>query len=251
MKTHLRITIAAIATMFCTLNISAQDDLECSGEIDLVSKYIWRGTEQADISIQPEAEIAWKDLYFGVNANKSFSILDNEEVDLSLGYRAPFGMNIGICDYWQTGVDANNLFFEYGKDKTAHQLEGNIGYSHKRFSIQAYCIFYGNDYKLNGKQAYSTYVELAVPFKLAGLNWTATAGMTPMESAGSKTVTNYGYHIDYFYADGPACVLASLRACKELDLSKDVKLPIFVELISNPYLQKLHFVGGIGVKIGK
>lgn len=50
----------------------------------------------------------------------------------------------------------------------------------------------------------------------------------------------------YFYADGPAYVMASLRASKELSLS-GMRLPIFAELHGNPYLQKATLVFGLSI----
>ena len=251
MKGLLKTGIVAVGLLFTSASLLAQKKVEVEAQVDLVSKYMWRGLELGDISLQPQVEMSWQGLYLGAYANKGFSMLDEEEFDLSLGYRAPFGINLGVIDYWQTGVVTNDIYFQYDKGNTAHQLEGNVGFECKYFSLQGYCYFYGNDYKLDGTQAYSTYIELTVPFRLSGLDWTAKAGMTPMESAGTKTVVNtYGYHINYTYADGPACVLASLRACKELDL-RGAKMPIYVELHANPYLQKLHLLGGVAIKIGK
>ena len=48
-------------------------------------------------------------------------------------------------------------------------------------------MFWGNDHKINGDRAYSTYVELSVPFRAGGLDWDVRAGITPMESAGYTT----------------------------------------------------------------
>ena len=45
---------------------------------------------------------------------------------------------------------------------------------------------YGNDYKIDGSRAFSTYIELSVPFRAGGLDWDVRAGITPMESAGTS-----------------------------------------------------------------
>jgi hypothetical protein len=119
-------------------------------------------------------------------------------------------------------------------------------------SLQAYTIFWGNDFTISGKQAYSTYVELEVPFKLAGLDWNVGLGMTPFESAGEAVpyvdeVTGLEKaHGEYYYANGPAFVMASLRATKTLDLNI-AHLPIFAELNANPYRRTATFLVGFTI----
>ena len=56
---------------------------------------------------------------------------------------------------------------------------------------------------------------------------------------------------DYFYAEGPACVSASVRATKEIRLRGGLTLPVFAELNTNPYLQTARIMGGIGIKVTK
>ena len=241
---------------YCS-SVKAQKVVEVEAQAELTSKYLWRGLEKGGISIQPSVKLSWQNAYFSAFGSKGFDKDDAEELDLTIGYKAPFGLNISVTDYWQTGIEPNDLFFEYRKKKqTAHRLEGNLGYSCKYFSLQAYCIFYGNDYKINRDedgnriQAYSTYIEASVPFRLGGLDWMAKAAMTPMESAGEKIVSELGYARHYTYADGPACVLASLRATKTLPLRGAV-VPVYVELNANPYLKKMHVLGGVAIKLTK
>ena len=222
-------------------------------QADLVSHYMWRGTDLGGISIQPEAGISWKGLSLSAFGNAGFDKDDPQEFDLTLGYEYK-GFNIGITDYWFTGVDPEDRYFFYKDKETAHQFEANLGYTCDYFSLQAYTIFWGNDYKINGDRAYSTFIELSVPFRAAGLDWDARVGITPMESAGYATarveegifgpVTVLDRH--YFYAEGFACNMATIRATKNLQF-KSLKLPIYAELHTNPYLQKATFLIGVGV----
>ena len=233
-------------------SIEAQDEVETTVGTDVVSSYIWRGQDLGSAALQPTLGIGYKGL--SLTAWGSYGIADptdTKEFDLTLAYTIG-GLNIGVTDYWQTGIEPNDLYFAYNKQTTAHRLEGNIGYTCRYGSVQAYCMFYGHDTKIDGSQAYSTYIELTVPFRLGGLDWTAKAGFTPMESAG-WTVPDYATlseSLHYFYADGPTCVMASVRATKNLKL-RGVTLPIFAELHTNPYMQTAHIMGGIGVKVTK
>ena len=230
-----------------------EKDFEAHVQADLVSHYVWRGTDMGGISIQPEAGISWKGLSLGLFGNAGFDKADPEELDISLGFEK-WGFNIGVTDYWASGTDPENRYLFYKDGETPHQFEGNIGYSCKYFSLQAYTMFWGNDYKINGDRAYSTYVELSVPFRAGGLNWDIKAGITPMESAGyqrTKIVEGLFGNLTanenvYFYGEGFTCNMAAIRATKNLQY-KGLRLPFFAEINVNPYLQKAHFLVGLSV----
>ncbi|MBR1394223.1 MAG: hypothetical protein IJ559_01010 [Prevotella sp.] len=255
MKLSGKLALAAMMATLPMLGAFAQDDndeVEAYLDADIVSQYMWRGIEKGGISIQPEAYVSWRGLTLRAEGNAGFNSADKKEIDLTLGYER-WGFNIGVIDYWTSGVDKNDRYFYYDT-KGPHQIEVNFGYSWKYGSLQAYTIVYGNDYRISGEKAYSTYVELSVPFKLAGLDWRAAVGGTPFESAGyDEVLTNQGFFGDethyihhYEYAEGPACVMASLRATKTLDLGI-AHLPVFAELHTNPYLQTANFLVGVTI----
>lgn len=253
MKSVIRKVVVTLLAIASPMAVDAQTEkggVETYVDIDLVSHYIWRGLDVGAVSLQPELSFSWKGLKLRFEGNAGLENQDPKEIDLTLGYET-YGFNIGVTDYWTTGVDENNRYFVYDK-KGPHQLEANIGYSCKYGSLQAYTMFWGNDFKISGNQAYSTYIELSVPFKLGDVECMATVGGTPFESAGTKTEittqNSLGTFVetkrDYFYADGPACVSAVLRATKTLELGK-VHLPVFVEMNTNPYLQKATVICGL------
>lgn len=245
-----KLALTLITALCCQLAL-AQDDPEASLQIDLVSRYMWRGQQLSGAAIQPSAEVSWKGAYLGVWGSMPFDNNESDEIDINIGYRAPFGLNIGITDYWNSGVAYKDVYMGYNKHRTAHQLEGNIGYSCKYGSLQAYTYFWGNDYKLSGKQAYSTYVELAIPFRLAGVDFTAMAGVVPFESGYGMRWSDE--HALYFYdaknydSDGFTCVMAALRAEKEIPIG-NFKLPVYIEAHTNPYLQTANIMAGVTIK---
>jgi hypothetical protein len=245
-------TLLVFVAIILSANSFAQSDLSASVSADLVSQYMWRGRELGGISIQPTATVDWKGLSLTLFGNVGFESTDDKEIDLTLGYEYS-GFNIGVTDYWLSGIDPNNRYFFFEK-QGAHQLEANIGYKCKYFSLQAYTFVWGNDFRISGKQAYSTYIELGVPFEMGGINWQLTAGMTPFESAGYLEekehqgllgVDTY-YARNFFYAEGAACVMASIRATKDLDLGFS-KIPVFAEFHTNPYLQTANVLFGITI----
>ena len=238
------------------LPVSAQDEFEATVSADLVSRYMWRGLDMANASFQPNLNVAWKGLSLNVAGSTPLEKDGGvQDIDVTLGYSL-LGVNIGVIDYWTADVDPRNRYFYFGGETACpHQLEANIGYTCKYCSLQAYTMFYGNDYKIDGSRAYSTYIELSVPFRLGGLDWDIRAGVTPMESAGTtykeqivtetgktKTVTRG----DWMYGESFTCNMASVRATKNLEF-RHFKVPVYVELHTNPYLQRANLVLGVSI----
>lgn len=247
--------LALAAITLLPAQVSAQDEFTASVSGSLVSRYMWRGTDMAGPSIQPSLTLGWKGLSLDVSGNIPFDKEDVRDIDVTLGYSL-YGFNIGVIDYWTADVDPKNRYFYYGGEaECPHQLEANLGYTCKYGSLQAYTMVYGNDFKIDGDRAYSTYIELSVPFRLGGLDWDVRAGVTPFESAGStydetvitesgktKTVTRG----DWMYGESFTCNMASIRATKNLEF-KHFNVPVFVELHTNPYLQRANLVFGVTI----
>lgn len=235
--------------------LEQESQFEASVSGDLVSRYMWRGTDMAGVSLQPSLTIAWKGLSLNVGGSVPFEKEGTKDLDVTLNYSL-FGFNIGAIDYWTADVDPRNRYFYYGGETACpHQLEANIGYTCKYGSLQAYTMVYGNDYKIDGSRAFSTYIELSVPFRAGGLDWDVRAGVTPMESAGTTYEEEYTTASgktktktkgDWLYGESFTCCMASVRATKNLKF-KDFKVPVYVELHTNPYLQRANLVFGVSV----
>ena len=103
--------------------------------------------------------------------------------------------------------------------------------------MQWYTLFAGNDYKANGERAYSSYVELSAPFKLAKCDWTATVGAVPYACSGI-----------YGNANGFAVTNVTLKATKEFNIQDKVDLPIYVALTANPKEQHMYLTFGIAIR---
>lgn len=251
------IALALAAITLLPISVSAQDKISATVSANLVSRYMWRGIDNAGPSFQPDLNVAWKGLSLDIAGSTPLQKDDGiQDIDVTLSYSL-FGFNIGVIDYWTADVDARNRYFYYNDGPDCpHQLEANLGYSCQYGSLQAYTMVYGNDYKIDGKRAYSTYIELSVPFRLGGLDWNASVGVTPFESAGTtykeqivtesgqtKTVTRG----DWMYGESFTCNMAALRATKELEF-KHFSVPVYVELHTNPYLQRANIVLGVAIK---
>ena len=157
---------------------------------------------------------------------------DTKKFDLTLSY-AIGGLNIGITDYWfNDGLDPENRYFKYDAHATNHVFEANIGYEFGLASLQWFTNFAGNDgVNKDGKRAYSSYVEFAVPFRLATVDWTATAGAVPFST-------------DFYGADGFAVTYLALKAAKEIKVTESFSIPVFGQVVANPCSQKAYVVIG-------
>ena len=212
----------------------AQEEIETTISGDVVSSYIWRGQDLGSAAVQPTFGVGYKGL--SLTAWGSYGIADpadTKEFDLTLGYTIG-GLNIGVTDYWfNAGLDPGNRYFKYDAHGTNHVFEANIGYDFGFASLQWYTNFSGNDgVNKDGDRAYSSYVEANVPFKLASVDWTATAGVVPFAT-------------DFYGTTGFAVTNLSLRADKEIKVTDSFSIPVFGQVTANPCAQKAYLVLGI------
>lgn len=214
----------------------AQDEVEATISGDIVSQYIWRGQDLGSAAIQPTLGIAYKGL--SLSAWGSYGIAnsdDTKELDLTLTYTIG-GFNIGITDYWTNdGGDLDARYLKYEAHSTNHVFEANVGYDFGFASLQWYTNFAGDDgLNKDGKRAYSSYFEAIVPFKLATVDWTATAGVVP-------------YATDYYneWTSGFSVTNVALKASKDIKITDTFSVPIFAELSANPRTQKAYLVLGL------
>lgn len=211
----------------------AQDKVETTIKADFVNEYIWRGLKAGDVAVQPTLGVGYKGLSLTAWGSYGLSNKDDvKEFDLTLGY-AVGGFNIGITDYWfSEGLDPDARYFKYNAHGTNHIFEATIGYDFGPVALAWYTNFAGNDGRnKSGKRAYSSYVEANVPFRLATVGWTATAGVAPFAT------TFYG-------TTGFAVTNLSLRATKNIKVTDSFSIPIYGQLTGNPCSQNAYLVFG-------
>ena len=220
---------------FAATTAGAQDNVEATISSDFVNQYIWRGQDLGDVSVQPTLGIAYKG--FSLSGWGSVGLSDNndtKEFDLTAAYQTG-GFHIGITDYWFN--TPNEKYFHYDAHFTSHVFEANIGYDFGPVALNWYTNFAGNDgVNKSGDRAYSSYVEAAVPFKLATLDWTATVGAVPY-------ATSF-----YSKANGFAVTNVSLRATKDIQVTKSWSIPLFAGVTANPSTQKAYLVCGFTLR---
>jgi hypothetical protein len=227
-----KIVLFAMGMLLCSTAI-AQDKVETTISSDFVSSYIWRGQDLGSVAVKPTLGLGYKGL--SLTAWGSYGLTnpdDVKEFDLTLAYSTG-GLNIGITDYWFSAcLDPDARYFKYDAHGTNHVFEATVGYDFGPVALAWYTNFAGNDgVNKNGKRAYSSYVEANLPFRLVGVDWTATAGAVPYAT------TSYG-------TTGFAVTNLSLRATKDIKVSDSFSIPIFGQVTGNPCSQKAYLVLG-------
>lgn len=235
------LTTMAVMLLFIASTVQAQEkendgenEVETTIAADIVSQYVWRGQDLGNASIQPTLGIAWKGLSFTAWGSVGLANADDtKELDLTLEYTVG-GLNVGITDYWTNqGADPKNRYFKYDSHGTNHVFEANVGYDFGPVALQWYTNFAGNDgVNKKEKRAYSSYMELTVPFRLATVEWEAAAGVVPFET-------------DYYGTTGFAVTNVSLKATKEVTLSDKFSFPVFVQFAANPCDRKAYLAFGL------
>ena len=222
------LSVVGIATAEAQ-DIETKEKVEANLGVDLVNQYVWRGQDLGDVSLQPTLGVAWNGLSLSAWGSVGISNFnDDKEMDLTLGYSVA-GFNVGVTDYWFS----QGSYFQYKAHKTTHLWEANIGYDFGFLSVQWFTNFAGADgLNKDGKRAYSSYLELAAPFRLGGLDWTATVGAVP-------------YATTFYNANGFCITNVGLRATKDFVIKEKYHLPVFAGLTANPRSEKVYLLFGV------
>lgn len=230
-----KIVILAMG-MVMSMTTLAQDNIETTISADFVNEYIWRGLKLGDISVQPKLGVGYKGLSLTAWGNYGLSnVDDSKEFDLTLDYTIK-GFSIGITDYWfSKGQDPDSRYFKYDAHGTNHVFEAYAGYDFSFASVKWFTNFAGNDYNMNGKRDYSCYAEVNVPFRLAAVDWTGSAGVVPFKSRMYRT-------------NGFAVTYLSLRANKEIRITDTFTVPIFGQVAADPCTQNAYLVVGLTLR---
>jgi len=218
-----------VYTLIMVLVVSTvKAQTEFSVGADVVSSYVWRGSQLSGASIQPSLGLSIGD--FSLSAWGSSDINGAfKEVDLSAEYSIS-GFSILFTDYWAS----SGKYYMYDSHRTEHAFEVSLGYTLPEsfpLSISWNTMFAGVDtYKSNGDRACSTYVELGYPITVNDVSLELATGLTPWEGA---------------YASDFSVINVSLKASKEIKITDSFSLPLFGQLITNPRAEETFFVFGV------
>lgn len=228
--------------------LQAQEDsrpLRFTLQGDFVSSYIWRGMYQTGASIQPTFGLTagggsltvWGSTDFdGARASEG---LASKEIDLTLAYTfGASGLTLSVADLWWAGQGAGK-YFHFKSHETAHHFEAGLAYTLPLekipLSIAWYTMFAGQDKNAEGKQNYSSYVELNYPFQVGKVDLNATCGVVP-------------YKAPQYDTHGFAVTNVVLKGTTAIRFTDSFALPIFAQAIWNPRGEDAHLVFGFTLK---
>lgn len=233
--------LIAMILAIATVPAFGQDKVEGSIGTDLVSSYLWRGQQCAFVSLQPTASLNWKGLSLGAWGSVAIVPQDKfkgtqDELDISLSYNIK-GFNVGVTDYFF--ADNGHPYFKHGGiGKTAHTFEGTVGYAWKYLEFNWYTNFAGNDGAgKNRKRAYSSYMQLDVPFHWVHIDWKATIGAVPYTTDFYAQDDSHGFHINQ----------VALRAEYPIQCGKKFQLPVYAQLMANPSNRNFYYMFGFTI----
>lgn len=185
MKKYISKSLILLTTIFCTVSgIAFAEDLEFSGDNDLVSTYIWRGVQQYNgFALQGTASGSYDFLSFGVwystvNFGEDSPLLETDpfiEVSLPTGsLETALGATIYTYDLFSTFNDTADYEYEFYGSLSYDAFEllafyvpgqystkGDLQDASYWIELSAYVPAFGADW--SGALAFGTYSSRFVP----------------------------------------------------------------------------------------
>lgn len=231
-------TLLLVVTLFAFIapvTVNAQEESESPFSIgaDLVSRYVWRGTDFGNSpAIQPG--VSFSKGGFEVGAWGSYSFSSNTggaEADLYAGYSFDFGLSLGVTDYYFPG---ESLDFG-GTVDSMGMMMGSLAPSRSGayFSGDAHAIEIAAGYDIGNLSLLAGYflsgdVYGEVSYSFGDVSLFVGAGNGAYTLDGEFMLCNVGLGIE-----------------KEIPITESFSLPMFGQLILNPDSQQVHWVVGV------
>ena len=248
-KTHLFAFSLMIISLLNINTVNAQTDSTNSKSpisisTDLMSRYIWRGTDYgAAPSIQPGIEYSNGGLAIGAWGAYAISYQGYQESDLYVGYTFYKNMfTVMVTDYYFQSDLKHVNYFDYKAKSTGHVFEGALTFNGTEklpLSVMIATNFYGADAKrinddgTQGDNQFSTYAELTYSFK----HFDLFAGANLTEPNRDKGETGY-------YGNYRGFINIGITATKNIKITQTYHLPLTLSVITNPQAEKIYFVAG-------
>ena len=131
----------------------------------------------------------------------------------------------------------NGITMPYGDYKHDHHFEGTLAYNFGEnfpLTLSWSTMFAGGDDNKDGDRAYSTYIN-------ASYNIACPAEITLTPSVGFTPWTGM------YDADGAAFTDIALKASKNINITDNFSLPLFVQAIVSPSFDKTYLIAGLSI----
>ena len=221
MKRWIFILIAALA-IFLTADLCARErGVKFSGGTDLVSTYVWRGVRESGPAFQPSLTMSAGNFSATAWGSVDFDSA-YKEMDLTLAY-ALGPVTLSVADLYWTG-HADDRYFVFDS-RSPHRI----------------VLFGAADVNHKGERAYASYFEAACPFTVKTVDMKAGVGMVPWNAAATYLTGDRGFCVQNVF----------LNAGKSWNIkgTDSMSVGVFTNLIWNPALDDVNFVGGISFRM--
>ena len=196
--------------------------------LELSSKYMWRGIEYGTAPVVfPMLSCNYKG--FSIYALGAYAVNGtHQEMDLGLSYTYE-KFTLGLSDYYYpSAVGEEDSYFQLSNRSTGHSVEAYLMLNPFKVPmwVTVSTYLFGADKKLNGGQAFSSYVEAGYTYAFNDKNALSLAVGTNL---------NKGFYTSY---EKEFCVVnIALKYVTSFTFGK-FKLPISASYILNPYKEK-------------
>ncbi len=219
MKRTLTLIVFFVAVMLSS-NVQAQEESSWSTGADIVSSYVWRGTNFSGPSIQPYVEFSSGILAIGAWGSQGYDGF--QEMDLYFSLDLGSGLSLGMTDYYYPGTE----FFDTSTDFGAHAFEINAGFETGALSLAA-------NYILNeagGAASAGGDMYYEVGLSLENVDLFVGAGDGWHTPDGDFGICNVG-----------------VSTSKEIQITDSFSLPVSGSAILNPETEQFMIVVGISL----
>lgn len=203
-------------------------------QIDLQTKYLWRGME---IMTAESAPVIFPQLNYQNNGFNAYVVggysLNGKysEVDLGVSYTYKW-LTVGVVDYYYpTTTTSKDSYFNLKSRSTGHWLEAAITIAPEKYPVYLTLsnFFAGADKTATNKQAYSTYAEIGGHYDFLNDNSLSLA---------VGTAFNKSCYNSYEHGFG-VCNIEG-KYTYTIHFKNDWTLPLGVAYIINPVCEKAH-----------
>ena len=240
-RLFLMITVG-LALFVTSGNVFGQEDNgdgdeKLSLSLDLASGFIWRGLPN-NLSPVVQPAITFKPGRFSIGTWASTPISPwggDQEIDIFAEFEISSALKLGITDYYVYGSNSDPSYFNFDKDKTCHALDFMLMYeSAGGFKAMLSTIFAGADLNNDGKNNFSTYIEIGYGRTFKKMDWSLCLGFVPMESG-------------FYDLEDANFVNIGLGVSKSFEITPTYSLPLSLNFTINPAAKAAFLVATVSL----
>jgi hypothetical protein len=192
-----------------------------SANADFYSSFLFRGSKLGTgPAFQPTVKFATKD--FMIGAWGSFDAQGFKETDLFFSYTLPFGLSLGMTDYYSPDLD----YFDYSDSTGSHVFEINAAFTVKGLTLSANYVI--NEAGAMYSQGKDMYFQALYQFKNVNLSIGAGDGWL---------TTDNEFHVCHI----------GIGTSKEIKITESLSIPVIGQIVLNPEQERLYVVVGFSL----